>query len=372
VKLDYEIHASRSPLASALVPHIEFDKALESILESLSDPAGSPLLLCLGVPGFGKTRLIATVKSVVAEAHLEAMRADPNLIPFVGVEAHAPDAGRSFGWREAFLTILAKLEERGVELRNSDVLDPAASLARIGPSRRARSDQQLQADVIEAMQFRGTKVLAIDEIEHIAYQKDVARYDASVDILKTITNETGAQILATGSYEGLAFRNVSGQILRRRRFIHLRRYRAEVPAEFAEYARVVAEMLPLVGYEGDAAPLVPTLYRQSFGAVGMTADLLMQAAFAAQWRGESILHGLARTSRTDADLGEVAKGILESERSVMEAKAHARSDLDALLGLTEAKVPPVTPPAPSKAPTRPHRPGRRKPVRDLVGGGNVR
>jgi hypothetical protein len=146
-----------------------------------------------------------------------------------------------------------------------------------------------------------------------------------------------------------------------------------VPAEYAEYARVAAEMLELIGHEGDAADLVPTLYRQSLGAIGTTADLLMRAEHAWRWYGDSLLGGLVRNRRTDEDLAKVAAAILESEGTFTVGET-ARGMLDALLGLATAPMPVIRksaarkPATPAKSATRP---GRRKLVRDLVGVGHA-
>ena len=362
--------AATSPLATTLVHHAEFDHSLDAILESLSDPAGAPMILALGVPGFGKTELARVVDGEVASGRLDEMLADPNHVPVVRIEAFAPDAGRSFGWREGFLSILDQLGEAGVDLRAGDSLDRSPLLERRGASQRTRGTNQLQLDVIEGLRFHTTVVLLIDEIEHIAYQHDVARFGASADILKTIANETGVRIIATGSYEGLGFKTLSGQLLRRTRPLHLHRYHAEIKEEYAEYTRVVAAMLAMIGYEDDPADLVPVLYRQSLGAIGTTADLLMRAEHAWHAHGDSLVFGITRNSRSDGDLAKVAAGIVEAEKS-MEDSPDARTKLDALIGLAQASEILIPTKKARTSVKRTSHPGRRKPSRDLVGRGRV-
>ena len=367
----FERGAASSALATSVIHHAEFDRSLDEILESLNDPAGAPIILGLGVPGFGKTELARMVEGQIARTRVDAMLADPNHVPVVRIEAFAPDAGRSFGWREGFLSILAQLGEQDLDLRVGDALDRLALIERRSNAQRTRGNAQLQLDVIDGLNFHTTIALLIDEIEHIAYQHDVARFGASADILKTIANETGVRILATGSYEGLGFRSVSGQLLRRMRPLHFRRYRAHVPTEFAEYTRVIAAMLEMIGYEGAPAALVPTLYRQSLGAIGTTADLLMRADHAWRAHGDSLVHGITRNSRSDDDLAKVAAGIIEAEKS-LETQPEARTKLDALIGLAQASEALIPTRKPRTTPKRTTRPGRRKPSRDLVGIGRGR
>lgn len=353
-------------LATTLVHHIEFDLAFESIVESIEDPAGAPIILALGVPGFGKTELARLVEEAVAAAAVDAMRADPNHVPVVRTDAFAPDAGRSFGWREAYLTILHLLGESGVELRPGDALDRAALLAPRGSGRHNRSNPQLQLDVIDALRFHGTELLIIDEIEHIAYTRDEQRFGASADMLKTIANETGVRILALGSYEGSGFATVSGQLIRRMRLVHLPRYRADRAGEYREYARVAAAMLGLIGYADDPAELIPQLYRQSLGAVGTTADLLLRSAHAWTRYGGSLLEGISRNMRLAGDLDIVAQAIVAAEKQFFD-DAGGWTGLDDHIGLAKAPlaVPARGKPKTGRKPAR--RVGRRAPVRDLVG-----
>ncbi len=353
--------AYASPLADALIRHSFFDAAEDALLESLADPEGAPIPFLIGSPGFGKSRLIQVVANQIAWDHREQMERDPNLRPVVGFEALAPHRG-NFDLRLGFLRILDDLGEVGVEYRIGRPLDPGAALERMALHPRMRDVAQLQLDVIDGLIAHGTRVVVIDEINHFAYVNDVARYQATLDILKSITNETGSRIVCAGSYDAMGFRIVSGQLIRRQRELHLRRYRADVKAEYAEYARVVAEMLELIGFDGDASVLVPTLYRASVGTVGTTRDVLVQADHAAHWHGETLVHGLARTLRPDAATREMARQIVEGEKPF---EASVRADLDALIGLSNAA--PILAKAGRTGASKKPKPGRRPPTRDAAG-----
>jgi len=148
--------------------------------------------------------------------------------------------------------------------------------------------------------------------------------------------------------------------------LHLRRYRADVQPEYNEYARVATAMLELIGYDGDPRDLVPTLYRQSLGAVGTTADLLRRAEHAWHAHGDSLVRGIARNSQSDDDLAKVAAGIVDAERS-LEVAPEARTRLDALIGLAQATEVLIPSKKARTSEKRTARPGRRKPSRDLVG-----
>lgn len=351
-----------SPLSNALVRHSHFDRAEEALLESLADPNGAPVPFLIGASGFGKSRLLQAVANQVAWDHRDAMAADPNLRPVVGFEAIAPLRG-SFDLRLGILRILSDLGERGVELRIGRPLDPDSALERQALRQRARELGSLQLDLIDALKHHGTHALFIDEVGHLAYVNDVARYQATLDIIKSIANETGCRIVCAGSYDSIGFRSVSGQLVRRQREIHLRRYRADVSIEYAEYGRVVAEMLEIVGFDGDPASLVKTLYRTSVGTIGTTRDVLVNADHAAHWFKETLVHGLARVLRPDDATDTFARQIVVGERAF---DRPVRSELDELIGLTGV-APLQLAPVGNRRSTKVAKTAQRALHRDLVG-----
>lgn len=352
----------KSPLAKAYVPHSLATQAEEALLESLEDPNGEQIPLLIGAPGFGKTTLLTRARNAVAWRYREAMAADPNLRPVTGFEALAPIRG-NYDIRTGFLTILSDLGDSGVEYRIGHRLDAVAALQRQPLSGQARDVSQLQADVVRAIGDHRTVAMFIDEINHFVYVNDTARYAATLDILKSITNQTGVRIVCAGSYDAIGFLHVSGQSIRRQAEIHLHRYRADRPAEFKEYTRVVHEMLAILGYEDDPAPVVRVAYQRSIGTIGSTRDLLVRADHAAHYHGESLLHGLARKSRSDQATLTMARQIVDGERDV---DAQLRDELDQLIGL--ATVPdPIPAPTKRRKRERPRKPGQRSLGRDLVG-----
>ena len=69
-----------------------------------------------------------------------------------------------------------------------------------------------------------------------------------LDVIKSIANCTGTPHVLVGTYDLLAFRNLSGQLRRRSLDVHFGRYRANRPGEAAIFANVLrsfAAQLPL-------------------------------------------------------------------------------------------------------------------------------
>lgn len=358
--------ASRPELGSTIVRHIEFDRAYDAVMESIEDPAGTPIVLGIGIAGFGKTELGRLVEETVAGEQEAAMLADPNLVPVVRFEAFAPDNGRDFAWRQTLFSLTGLLGDRGVEHRIGEGGDLAVLTRPPVGSSRSRSNPELLLDVIDAIRVHGTRVLIIDEIEHVAYARDEMRFEASLDTLKTIANETGVRIVALGSYEGAGFARVSMQLARRTRVVHLARYRADDAREYGEYGRVVRAMLELIGYEDGSEELIPVLYRQSLGAVGTTADLLVRAERAWRRHSGSLLLAVGRNARSADDLEVIAKRIATDE-ALFRPTPDATVRFDKLIGLA-ATAPIPSRRSPAKTMPKPkRRVGRRAPVRDIVG-----
>lgn len=353
-----------SPLAG-LIEHALFRQARDSLLRALLDPDGAPIPFVIGAPGFGKTRLLQVVANAVAWDSRAEMADDPNVRPVISIEALAPERG-NFDMRLAFLQILHELGDLGAEHRTGGPFDPETALEREAIRRRARGSKSLQLDVIRAIQEHRTKVLLIDEINHMTYVNDVARYQATLDILKSITNATGCRIVCVGSYDAIGFRSVSGQLIRREQEVHARRYRAEVPAEYAEYGRVVQVMLDAIAFKGPPEPLVTALYRASVGTIGETRLLLGRAHFAAGFHGESLDHGLARTLPDDAPTRVMAQQIVDGERAFGRSPK-TRTELDDLIGLTPTRPLQRAPGRGNKPDRRTLKPGHTRPSRYPVG-----
>jgi hypothetical protein len=344
-----------------VVRHARLAETEERLLEELADPYGAPIPLLIGAPGAGKTTLLQLVMRQLLEAAAEDMRADPNRRPVIAIEAPPPKKG-SFDWTEGLVSIQMKLGEAGLDWRLGDASDPDALLARQGLVRRARDLRQVLSDTVAALIACHTEVLFIDDVSHMAYVNDVERYQATADILKNLSNQTGVRIVCVGAYEALGYRNLSGQLIRRQAVIHLPRYRADVEREYAEFCRVATAMLEFIEFDGKPEALHEALYRGSIGAIGNLAKWLRQAAFRAQRRGERFERALVAKRTPDDGLEKMIKEALAGEEA-MTPPPEVRLRLDEMLAIggSAKKEPP-----PIKRQAQ-RRPGIRKITRDPVG-----
>ena len=72
-------------------------------------PAGS-IVMVFGPSGVGKTTLRLKVQQLLSEQIGHSMENDPSRLPFIAVEAAAPDNG-NFGWRDHYRRTLIELNE---------------------------------------------------------------------------------------------------------------------------------------------------------------------------------------------------------------------------------------------------------------------
>jgi hypothetical protein len=209
----------------------------------------------------------------------------------------------------------------------------------------------------------------IDEAQHLGKIPSGRRLLDQLDVIKSIANQTKTAHVLFGTYDLLAFRNLSGQLSRRSIDVHLARYRAEISEDRQTFVNVVRSFEEELPFE-DRPDLLSDwefLYERSIGCVGVLKEWLVRAATAALRRGgrqltkadlESQALSIAQCEQMHA---ETANGELQLQESG-QSLARFRGRLGLSVSGTEnadSKLP-ITP-------VRGRRPGQRLPTRDPVG-----
>jgi len=180
-----------------------------------------------------------------------------------------------------------------------------------------------------------------------------------------------------GTYELLAFRNLSAQLSRRSVDIHFPRYRADDPKDremFLNVVRSFEQHLPL-SQPPDLVRDWEYLYERSIGCVGVLKDWLVRALTGVFRRNATVLtigdlkaHALS-VSQCEKMLSEA----LEGEVSLLEG-AQESNRLRTRLGLNPLERPPeklasslVGAGIAVRSRKQPSRPGQRIPTRDVIG-----
>lgn len=352
--------------------------AREALLNAIHEVPPNSLILVLGPTGVGKTTLRAKVEQVLTAEMLPELSADPGRYPVVSVECVAPEAG-SFSWRDHFRRLLLQMEEPMVNYK----IDPAAPVrmprmaVRFTPSEKAVGAEYQHA-VERAIAFRRPVAVLIDEAQHLAKMGSGRRLADQLDVIKSLANRTKTVHVLFGTYEVLAFRNLSAQLSRRSIDIHFPRYRLDNLAEakaFRTVLRSFEQQLPLA-QQPDLAAEWEYFYERSIGCVGILKDWLTRALVSVSRRDSDSLtrKDLEAHAPTVAQCDKMLSEALEGEARLTES-TEERGRLRERLGLNpnhdrrgEPKGTSITPPAVPVVSGRSQRkPGQRLPTRDAVG-----
>jgi AAA domain len=226
----------------------------------------------------------------------------------------------------------------------------------------------------QALRFRRPAAVMIDEAQHLAKMASGRRLLDQLDVIKSIANRTQTAHVLYGTYDLLSFRNLNGQLSRRSVDIHFPRYRAECSEDrkaFITVLRSFAQHLPLAE-PPDLANDWEFLYERSIGCIGLLK----------QWLARALSVSLRKEQGTmsRADLEGQALGISQIDKILAEASegesrltdsTEAATQLRKRLGLTcqsgNPKAMHETRAQTARVRHPRHRPGQRRPVRDVIG-----
>lgn len=353
--------------------------AREALLNAIHEVPPNSLILVLGPSGVGKTTLRTKIEQELTAEMLPSLSVDSGRLPVVSVECVAPEAG-SFSWRAHFRRLLLQMEEPLVDYK----IDPEAPVRaanmvmRFTPSEKAVGAEYQHA-AERALAFRRPAAVLIDEAQHLAKMGSGRRLADQLDVIKSLANRTKTVHVLFGTYELLAFRNLSAQLSRRSIDIHFPRYRLANPGDvkaFRTVLRSFEQQLPL-REPPDLVKEWEYLYERSVGCVGILKDWLMRALVAVSRRDSDSLtpEDLKAHAPSVAQCDKMLSEALEGEARLVES-SEERSRLRLRLGLPPCRSggeEANTAQPNSSAALRPNRrkPGQRRPTRDPVGSHSV-
>jgi energy-coupling factor transporter ATP-binding protein EcfA2 len=352
------------------VAHPHLVKAKESLITAMRESEPNSIVMVFGPTGVGKTTLRLRTEQILIEDQRAELDSNRWRIPVASVEAIAPDSG-SFCWRSHFKRLLQAMGDPLTDRRRvpgSDLDDDSEERFQLT----ARSSgSEYRYAVEQTLRFRRPAAVMIDEAQHLGKVASGRRLLDQLDVVKSIANRTNTVHVLFGTYDLLAFRNLSGQLSRRSVDIHFPRYRADRAEERKIFVNIVhsfQKKLPLPE-PPDLVKHWELLYERTFGCVGVLKQWLVKALAAALRRGDSTIsvRNLEDHALSIAQCDKILSEITEGEARLNEGDG-ARSKLRARLGLATASAPAPGLSAPAGTDAR-HKlkPGHRKPARDPVG-----
>ena len=348
------------------VAHPMLSTAKDLLVAAINQAPTGTIVMVVGPTGVGKTTLRLRIQQVLSEQGETCMKTDPSRLPFVTVEAAAPDNG-NFNWRDHYRRTLVELSEPMLDCKlkpkwihfahdsqGKQLVRPDASAA------------QLRQALESAVQHRRPAAILIDEAQHLTRMASGRRLADQLEVIKSLANCTQTVHVLLGTYDLLAFRDLNGQLSRRSLDIHFRRYSAENQDDIRVFKNAVLTFqrhLPLED-QPDLLPLWEWLYERSVGCIGILKEWLDRALIAALGEGSKTLTArhLETTALSAGRCEKIAVEAQEGERQLLSAD-QAQSRLRELLGLGGSSAGTAA----YRTPQLRRRVGQRNPERDPIG-----
>jgi hypothetical protein len=362
------------------IAHPHLLAARERLIAAISDSPRNSVVFVLGPTGVGKTTLRTKVESDLTAGLAAALREDKGRLPVVSLEAVAPDTG-NFSWRDHFKRLLDAMREPLTDYkldRKGRARGTHEYRFRFDPAARS-SGAEYQYAVEQALRYRRPVAVFIDEAQHLAKMSSGRRLLDQLDVIKSIANCTGTPHVLVGTYDLLAFRNLSGQLSRRSIDVHFRRYQADRPGEVAIFVNVLrsfSAQLP-IAEPPDLVKDWEFLYERSIGCVGIVKEWLIMALSSMFSRGANRLErkDLDACALSVTQCEKLLSECIEGERRLEEGdvdrvRLRARLGMDgcgrSLAGQNRSCTQEPSIDSPRKAKRRP---GQRRAKRDPIGTG---
>lgn len=253
-----------------LFAHPKLQHALDKAYSLVTGQAGPDILIVTGPSGVGKTTLLTRLEAMILEDHAGQMLIEKDFMPVIRIDACAP-LQTKFKWSDFYTRLLLKMDEHTVQYKlpfGYSMYDLISKKA---------TPEALQRCAENCLHYRKTKVLLIDEASVMLLKSKGSSPDQLFELIKTLSINSGAQIVLCGTYRLLEILEQSPQLIRRSRIVHMERYSngsGEDKKAFANILRSFGKKLPM-GSVPDLVRHADSFYLKSVGCIGILHDLLV-------------------------------------------------------------------------------------------------
>lgn len=368
----FQTNVSLEEFRTGLIPHRVFMHCEREILRRIARPGVATILSVIGPTGVGKTQALNEVASFLLG--LRKGESDESLAkrPYLPVVYVTASTGRTFEsrFKSLLIQILQQVNRVLVEIGST-----TGSANETSPtSRPVRPIESLPIARLEelvrvGLRERRVKALLIDEAQHLAQGADAEEWRLVGDGLKLLGSISGTLVVLFGTSELLGLPYLSGQLGRRSKAVHLRRYRWTSQADRDEFQAIVAAFckgsrgkLPLKVLSEN----LPLLYTGCVGCVGILSSWLYDAIARAEQTGvEAVdVEILQETAFSEEKLRKIDHEAVQCENAFRRESAGLQGLMADLCNPTKEPTLPSTGPAEYKHKKMRLKPGNRKPTYD--------
>lgn len=384
--LKQDVRERLSYFRNYTIAHPRLRETFTSFYNTLQECAPGTIIFLFGPTGAGKTTLRLAIEREITKILLTELETNKWRLPIVGIPAASSETG-IFNWKDFYRRLLFALDEPCVDkkiwpnkiFKSNDYYNYPIGFKAAGIELRFAAEK--------ALSLRQPMALLIDDAQHIAKVGSGKRIQNQLDCIKSLADITQIPIGLFGTYELLAFRNLSAQLSRRSIDIHLMRYRSDVEVDIKVFKNVLGQFqrhLPL-SEEPDLTAEWDYFYERSIGCIGILKDWLYKALVKAinDKRQQLKTIHLQSTHLSVSQCEKMLTDAIEGETKLQETVI-ARSHLRKRLGLNSlnkesadcptnnddsndqfsiSKIEELSVPKQKKS----RKPGQRNPQRDPIG-----
>ncbi|MGO9016181.1 MAG: AAA family ATPase [Dissulfurispiraceae bacterium] len=304
------------------VKHPRVGTILDDLETMVLPGSGTDIALLVGPTGAGKSTLSVSLMERIVKLHQAQMAKDLSFIPVVMITA--PSSGENkFSWRIFYIKIGTALIEPLIDKKQEFRLqDGRMSVSHVTTGSTVAG---LRMAVEDALRYRHTILLIIDEAVHLIRNAKGAVLAAHMDALKSLTLLDGVTLTLAliGSYDLYQLMCLSGQVARRTAIVHFQRYcrgNAEDEKVFKKSVDKLQKYLPLSGVP-DLTEMSNELMDSCIGCVGTLKETLQRALTFAlrnggKWTDACLSKALLTEGQIVAILEETLKGEVDIAKAV--------------------------------------------------------
>ncbi|MBB5442048.1 MULTISPECIES: ATP-binding protein [unclassified Paraburkholderia] len=281
--------------------HRNLKNVIDEIKRLMLPCAGLSLTIVAGPSGVGKSTFAALQAEALLKLYEVEIRENPGVIPVVLSEVDAAD-GKEFNWRLFYHHLSEDLQLLSPDYQGDGPLTANAYKLR-----------NLRVRFEKGLACRSVRHLILDEAVHFTDSKtEPLQYG---NLLKSLANRSGMNVLLVGAYGSEKLIHASGQIARRNGVVHFERYR-DNQDDFDAFTQFIKEFerhIPLP-FKVDLKKYMMQLFYAHLGMPGYAAGALIEAVThcaydgSHSWKDEYVWNALPSKAEYETVAAETLAG----------------------------------------------------------------